>query len=109
MTVFERIKKVADSRGLSLREVASRAGMKSETAIYRYNQGITPRKSTLIAIAEVLHVSPDYLNGDSDDYSEVKSKKPVVDINKDEAILTFDGKPIPEEDMEIIRRLFRGK
>lgn len=109
MTVFERIKKVADLRGLNLREVATRAGMKSETAIYRYNQGVNPRKSTLIAIADVLHVSPDYLTGASDDYSEITHKKPVVDLSKDEAILTFEGKPIPEEDMEIIRRLFRGK
>lgn len=108
MTTFERIRELAKKRGLTLKQVAVKAGL-SENAIYRYNQGIEPKLPTLKAIADVLHVSPDYLTGDSDDYSEITHKKPVVDINKDEAILTFDGKPIPEEDMEIIRRLFRGK
>ena len=103
MTVFVRIKEIADERGLSLRDVAKKAGMKSETAIYRYNQGVKPRKSTLIAIANVLNVSPKYLSGETDrkDYKD----KPVVDLNKDDAILTFDGKPIPDQDMEIIKRL----
>ncbi|MSE19774.1 helix-turn-helix domain-containing protein [Lactobacillus parabuchneri] len=104
MTVFDRIKKVADKRGLSLREVAKKAGMRSETAIYRYNQGVTPRNSTLIAISEVLNVSVGYLKGETDDDSQIRDK-PTVDLNKDDAILTFDGKPIPEEDMELIKRL----
>ncbi|GHP15251.1 hypothetical protein YK48G_26760 [Lentilactobacillus fungorum] len=43
------------------------------------------------------------MSGETDnrDYKE----KPVVDLNKDGAILTFDGKPIPEENVEIIKRL----
>lgn len=103
MTVFDRIKEISDERGMNLRDVAKKAGMKSETAIYRYNQGVQPRKSTLIAIADVLNVSPKYLSGETNekDYKD----KPVVDLNKDDAILTFDGKPIPEEDMELIKRL----
>ena len=38
--VFERIKHVAQIRGMNLREVAKKAGFKSETGIYRYNQGL---------------------------------------------------------------------
>ncbi len=108
MTVFDRIKEISDKRGLSLRTVATKAGLKSETAIYRYNQGVTPRKTTLMAIASVLNVSVDYLLGNSDESGD-PTEKPIVDLNKDDSILTFDGKPIPDEDKEIIRRLLRGK
>ncbi|WP_270332959.1 helix-turn-helix domain-containing protein [Ligilactobacillus acidipiscis] len=107
MTTFERIKKVADIRKISLRDVAKKAGMKSETAIYRYNQGVTPRKSTLIAIAEALNVSPDYLSGKTDDMNEAKQKQ--ADLADDSTLFTYEGKPIDDEDKEIIRRLLRGK
>lgn len=107
MTTYERIKKVANKRKMSLRDVAKKAGLKSETAIYRYNQGVNPRKSTLIAIAEVLNVSVDYLLGKTDDTSEVTSK--TADLADDSTLFTYEGKPIDDEDKEIIRRLLRGK
>ncbi|MBT9670424.1 helix-turn-helix domain-containing protein [Secundilactobacillus kimchicus] len=109
MTVFERIKKIADQRGLNLKEVAKRSGMKSETAIYRYNQGVTPRKSTLIAIAKVLDVSVDYLLGKTDNPA-TKSEKHTVDIADDDNadILRFEGRPIPPDDLEVMKRFLRG-
>lgn len=107
MTTFERIKKVADIRKISLRDVAKRAGMKSETAIYRYNQGVTPRKSTLIAIAEVLNVSPDYLSGKTDNMEKTKPKH--VDLADDDLFMTYQGKPLSDEDKELIKRILRGK
>ena len=67
MTTYERIQNAAKKRGMNLRQVAKAAGMKSETAIYRYNQGVTPRESTLRAIADVLGVSVDYLLGNTDE------------------------------------------
>ncbi|WP_297819816.1 helix-turn-helix domain-containing protein [uncultured Lactobacillus sp.] len=68
MTLFERIKRLSKIRGMSLREVAVKAGFKSETAIYRYNQGVSPRKPTLEAIASALHTTTDYLEGKTDKY-----------------------------------------
>ena len=106
MNLFERIKKVADLRGMSLRDVAKKAGFKSETAIYRYNQGVTPRDTTLTSIADALHTSTDYLKGKTDDYSrENKTTVKDVDLKKDPVVLSYGGKPVSDEDMDIIKAI----
>lgn len=72
MNTHERIRIAAKLRGISLRELSKKVGFKSENSIYRYNQGINPRKSTLQAIANTLNVSIDYLEGKTD---EIKKSK----------------------------------
>lgn len=76
MTTYERIQNAAKKRGMNLREVAKMAGLKSETAIYRYNQGVTPRESTLRSIADALNISLDYLLGNTDDMHANKKDDP---------------------------------
>lgn len=106
MTVFERIKEISDKRGLSLRTVATKAGLKSETAIYRYNQGVTPRKTTLMAIADVLGVSVNYLLGE-DDTPEWATEKDTHDLQKfleqNEGSMTYGGEKLTEEDKEKLK------
>ncbi|QVV90860.1 helix-turn-helix domain-containing protein [Weissella tructae] len=109
MTTFERIKSVADSRGMNLREVARKSGMKSETAIYRYNQGVTPRESTLRTIADVLGVSVDYLLGNTDDTMPTQSTngldlREVAEEERHEGI-SAGGHPISDEDWAVIKVL----
>ncbi|HIY91580.1 MAG TPA: helix-turn-helix domain-containing protein [Candidatus Companilactobacillus pullicola] len=106
MTTFERIKQISKEKGYSLKQVALKAGL-SENAIYRYNQGVEPKYNTLKVIADALHVSVEDLTGDN--------KKPVpntIDIKKaiddDDVIMTFEGRPIPPEDLELMKRLLRG-
>ncbi|MDT7038790.1 XRE family transcriptional regulator [Lactiplantibacillus pentosus] len=66
-----------------------------------------PSINNLKAVADVLNVSVDYLLGKTDDNST--SKKPKhVDIADDDVIMTFEGKPIPPEDLELMKRLLRG-
>jgi len=106
MTTFERIKDLADKQGLSLRSIARKAGL-GETTIYGWKRR-TPDSKKLQAVADVLNVSLDYLVGNEEDTSSNKNEK-SVDLNDDDAFLTFDGRPIPEEDRELIKRLLRGK
>jgi len=110
MTTFDNIKKYSSLRKLSLREVARKAGL-SENALYRYNQGIEPKFETLKAVAKVLNVSVSDLSQQYDQEKADNHKKTDVDLAKDDEdiILSFDGKPIPDEDKELIRRLLRGK
>lgn len=103
MTVFDRTKEISKQRGLSLQQVATKAGL-GINSIYQW-QKQKPSTDRIAKVAEVLDVSIDYLIGNTED----PKVKPVVDLNKDESILTFDGKPIPDEDKELIRRLLRGK
>ncbi|TLQ20463.1 helix-turn-helix transcriptional regulator [Lentilactobacillus parafarraginis] len=103
MTLVDRIKKVAkERRGWNLKTTAQNAGI-GINSIYRWKEQ-TPTIESLNKVATVLGVSVDYLLGKTDNPNGTKDK-PTVDLNKDDAILTFDGKPIPEEDMELIKRL----
>lgn len=64
MTPYERAKKTAKKQGISLQTVATRAGM-GINSIYRWKD-TTPASDKLQAVADVLHVSVDYLLGNTD-------------------------------------------
>ena len=103
MTTFERIKKYAKLRGLSLQKVALAAGL-SKNMIYQYKDGTNPSMKTLNKIADVLHVEPNDLLSDTTS----KENTAQADLNDDDTIFTFQGKPIPPEDLKIIRRLLKN-
>ena len=63
-----------------------------------------PSITRLTKVADVLNVSVDYLLGNTDN----PSKKKSVDLNDDDVIMTFEGRPIPPEDLELMKRLLRG-
>ena len=100
MTTFERIKKVANERGYSLKKLAIDAGF-SENALYRYNQGVEPKYSTVAALAKVLGVSVDYLLGNTDEMHS--NKKDDIPVDLEEVLdklgptLRFEGKELTDE------------
>lgn len=114
MSTFDNIKHYADLQKISLQDVAIKAGL-SDNAIYRYNQGVEPKYRTLKAIADVLNIdvgelNPEYANKDESNDSEDKKYVDLSGTN----IFTYQGKPIPEDDWEIIKQLLdraanRGK
>lgn len=65
MTTVERIKKLAKERGLTLQQVAKKAGI-GINSIYRWNK-VTPSSNSLEKVAKVFNVTPDYLRGYIDD------------------------------------------
>jgi transcriptional regulator with XRE-family HTH domain len=108
MITFDRIKKTSKERGFTLTQVAERAGLGQKT-IYKWKNQ-SPSSDKITAVADVLGVSVDYLLGNTDvpmpmdDDDEPKR----VDIDDDDVIMTFEGRPIPPEDLELMRRLLRG-
>lgn len=107
MSLFERTKKAADARKLSLKSVASKAGL-AENAIYRWDTS-NPKSENLNKVADVLGVSADYLLGNTDEMTPNKKEsdyqsdlKKVFDNNP---VLSFGGKEIPEAELKIIRRI----
>lgn len=72
MTTVERIKKIAKDHGLSLQQVAEKAGI-GVNSIYRWNK-VTPSSNSLEKVAKVLNVTPDYLRGYNSDSSEESDK-----------------------------------
>lgn len=105
MTAFERIKKLAKNRGLSLIEVNDKAGLGTRS-IYHWKNKV-PKSDSLTAVAKVLHTSADYLLGNTDDPSAVTKDDihTLIDITSDEPIYLYRGKTVPKEYLDAIRNL----
>lgn len=104
MALIDRVKEVSKKNGLSLTDVAIKAGI-GEKSIYAWTNR-EPTVATLQKVADVLHVSTDYLLGRTDELNHDSSKK-TADILDDETILAFDGMEIDEEDKEKLREYAR--
>ena len=66
MTIFERIKQLADKQGKSLQKVSEDLGL-STNYIYNLKGAKSPAADKLALIADYFHVSVDYLLGREDD------------------------------------------
>lgn len=112
MALLERIKEISKKQGLSLRAVNDKANL-GTNAIYRWDKAI-PNLRSVAAVADVLHVSVDYLLGNTDDPNPPKkSDKPqTVDLhdqmNDDLTITAWKGRTISPEEREMIRRILDG-
>lgn len=116
MTLFERIKSLAQGRGKNLKEVATALGF-GENYIYSLNSGKKPSSDKLEAIADYFDVSVDYLLGRTDkkhyyDLTEKDERDIQKELKKiingedvDNAFAAFDGKVLEElndEDRELL-------
>ncbi len=96
-----RIKELREKKHMSQSKLADKLNVKQQT-VGSWEIGRTePSLDIQNKIADIFEVTLDYLNGRS-------SSKKTVDIDDDGVIMTFEGKPIPPEDLEIIRRVLRG-
>lgn len=108
MALIDRVKETAKKNGYSLTEVAIKAGI-GEKSIYAWTTR-EPTVATLQKVADVLHVSTDYLLGRTDEMnpSLANNKPSEVDIKKaieQDIMLAFDGKPISDKYKRIIIEL----
>ena len=63
-----------------------------------------PNIEAINKIASIFNVSTDYLLGNPEKISSTKT----ADIDDDSIIFTYEGRQIPKEDLEFMRRLMRG-
>lgn len=100
MTTFEIIKKLANKRSKSLRQVAFDLEL-GENYLYSLKNGKRPGTETLEKLANYFNVSVDYLLGRDDSFDN-------IDIDKalDNA-MSYDGKPLTEHDRNIIKNLLK--
>lgn len=104
MTLVSRTKEISDLRKMSLKEVASKAGL-AENSIYRWDTN-TPKADNLAKVAKVLNVSVDYLLERTDDMSVIRTDNDKNDLREaDRRVLSYGGKPISDEDWAIIKRI----
>lgn len=104
MTAFDNIKKIAKKRGMSLQEVSKKAGY-SANLIYQYKEKTEPTMETLRNIAKVLGVDVGKLVNDE---NSITSNTKTADLADDDTIFTFEGKRIPPEDLEYMKRILIG-
>ena len=104
MTVGERIADLRKHRGLSQYQLAKLLNIATST-LGMYETGKRkPNVEMLEQIAEFFNVSTDYLLGRDPKEDDLKT----ADLADDDTIFTFERKPIPEQDLEYMKRLLRG-
>ena len=106
-STLEKIKELAQKRGISLQKVAEDLGY-SINYLYTLKEK-TPKSDRLQEIADYFNVSTDYLLGRTDNPAIVGGGSEPDDIDKiiDHAML-FDGKPLTDEDRRAIRGIISG-
>lgn len=106
MALIDRVKETAKKNGYSLTELAVKAGI-GEKSIYAWTTR-EPTVATLQKVADVLHVSTDYLLGRTDEMhaTTVETVK-KADIDDDELLLSFQGKDVTPEYRDAIIAILR--
>jgi len=100
--IINMIKEAQNKKQLSSTELALRTGVAKST-LSRYLNGSREFPLNLAdKFADVLGISSAYLLG-------VKSNDNEVDLADDKTVAFYQGKQVSDEDMEIIKRLLRGK
>lgn len=97
MTVFERIKKLANDQGKSVSKVATDLGF-SENLFYRWKTS-EPKARDLEKVADYFGVSIDYLLG--------REKQPS--LAEKHGVFAFDGEPVTDEEVEFLKSVLAAK
>lgn len=100
MALIDRVKEVSKKNGLSLTDVAIKAGI-GEKSIYAWTNR-EPSVATLQKVADVLHVSTDYLLGRTNDMNPTLSDD-LTPAQKEVAY--FIDPEATKEDIEQIKQL----
>ncbi|MBZ1540196.1 helix-turn-helix domain-containing protein [Leuconostoc mesenteroides] len=105
-TIYDRIKEISNKKGVSIDYVNDKAGL-SNKAIYGWKKS-TPKADNLQKVADVLHVSTDYLLGRTDDMNPTTAENvKKADLDDDELLLSFQGKDITPEYRDAIIAILR--
>ena len=109
-STLEKIKELAQKRGISLQKVAEDLGY-SINYLYTLKEK-TPKSDRLQEIADYFNVSTDYLLGRTDNPAIADSKEQFFfegkEVNVEELASTamrFNGKPLSDEDKKAIQNI----
>lgn len=103
MNLYDNVKTLARRRGMTIQELAEKAGL-GRNSIYKWRTQ-SPKADTLVKVADALGVTPNDLTGEEKN-STIKS-----DGTLDSAlgtIMSFDGKPITNHDRKVMKDLLES-
>lgn len=102
MGIVDRIKELCDSHKTNFAEVERRVGI-SNGQIRRWDN-VSPKLENIEKVADYFGVSVDYLRG------KVVTQKMPTDLDEIlDNTMSFDGKPMTENDREAIRAYLEGR
>ena len=104
--IGQRIRDLRKQKRMSQTELAKSAGV-SQTTVTAWETGkAEPSSSAVAKLAVIFNVTTDYLLGRP---NKQETKKDDVELSDDDVIMTWRGKPLSDEDRELIRRIMNGK
>ena len=106
--ISERLNEALNDKNITKAELARRANITRQALNSYLVERTRPSHEVIVSLANVLGVNPAWLDG----YEEPKYKSTdqhEVDIDDDDVIFTYEGRKIPREDLEMIKRFMRGK
>lgn len=98
------IKELRKQKHLTQKDLAKLMHVSQQTIGAWETERAIPGSDTLALLANLFNVSTDYLLGRDHKEDDLKT----ADLADDDTIFTFEGKPIPEQDLEYMKRLLRG-
>lgn len=98
------IRSLRKSHRLSQTELAKAVHVSQATVTAWENGKADPSSSALNSLADYFNVTSDELLGRENKTSNSKT----ADLADDETIFTYEGKQIPPEDLEYMKRILRG-
>lgn len=104
--IGQRIRDLRKQKRMSQTELAKSAGV-SQTTVTAWETGkAEPSSSAVARLADIFNVTTDYLLGRP---NKQETKKDDVELSDDDVIMIWRGKPLSDEDRELIRRIMNGK
>ena len=102
----ERLTSLREDKGWNKTYTAKQIGLKSMQTYANWEYGRTePDFEMLSKNASVFGVSTDYLL----EGKKSSSNNKTADLDDDDVIFTYQGKPLSDEDKALIKRLMNGK
>lgn len=101
-TIYSRIYELASQHKISLAELER--SLQFSNGIISTWKSSNPSIDKISKVANYFDVSTDYLLGNTDDSSPVSKDHHAVDIENDE-LLSYRGRPIPDDYLDIIKNL----
>ena len=99
------IKELRKSKRMTQKDLALAMNVSQQTVGAWETERAIPGADTLSELADYFNVTTDYLLGRPEKKDDDTK---TADIKDDDVIFTYEGRQIPKEDLELIRRIMRG-
>lgn len=106
MSIGTKIRDLRKQAHLSQTELGKKVSVSQQTVTAWENNKAEPSSSAVAQLADIFNVTTDYLLGRP---NKQETKKDDVELSDDDVIMTWQGKPLSDEDRELIRRIMNGK